>query len=221
MTEKAENRAIVFVDANNWYHGLENVAVRQTGSLDYVKISQKLLVDRSWIALRWYVGQVKQDQTKKSKRLYADQRRFLDRLKRQNRRISVHLGRLEKRSEENEAAHELLKYLATMKSQIPHEVYWGLYDIGHRHRSTSFFTEKAVDVMLAVDLVSMAIHDEFDTAYLLSADGDYTHAVGLVQERGKKVIPVAAGHGTELKKACGNVMVKVDQQWLDDCYLDR
>ena len=34
--------------------------------------------------------------------------------------------------------------------------------------------------MLATDMVAMACRKEYDAAYLLSADGDYTHAVEFV-----------------------------------------
>jgi uncharacterized LabA/DUF88 family protein len=220
VEDPKSNRAIVFVDANNWYHGLKRAKVRDSGALDYRKICKKLLGSRSWEALRWYVGQIQQDPSSKSQRLYAEQRKFLAQLNKQDRRISLHMGRLEKRTVDNDAGIELLKYLATVKQQLPHDMYWALHDIAHRHQTKVFHIEKAVDVMLAVDMVAMAIHDKFDTAYVLSADGDYTHAVKLVKEQGKTVIPVSAMNGHELKKACDGVMVRVDQEWLQNCYLE-
>ena len=51
--------------------------------------------------------------------------------------------------------------------------------------------EKAVDVMLAVDLVAMAIRNEYEAAYVLSADGDYTPAVEIARSLGKKVYAAA------------------------------
>jgi len=48
--------------------------------------------------------------------------------------------------------------------------------LANRHAKTQVMVEKAVDVMLAVDLVVMAERDEYDAAYILSADGDYTPA---------------------------------------------
>jgi hypothetical protein len=46
--------------------------------------------------------------------------------------------------------------------------------------------------MLAVDMVRMAERNEYDTAYLLSADGDFTPAVKAVAEKGKKVFAASA-----------------------------
>ena len=57
--------------------------------------------------------------------------------------------------------------------------------------------EKAVDVMLAVDLGLMAERGGFDTSYLLSADGDFTPAVEAARSSGKKVFAVSASQGAK------------------------
>ena len=49
----------------------------------------------------------------------------------------------------------------------------------------------------------MAERDEYDTAYVLSADGDYTHAVKFALGRGKKVFAVSARDAYELATAVG------------------
>ena len=72
--------------------------------------------------------------------------------------------------------------------------------------------------MLAVDLVVMAERNEFETAYILSADGDYTHAVSAVRAHDKKVFAVSASHGAQLAGAV-NSFIRVDAAWLGDCYL--
>jgi hypothetical protein len=53
------DRAVVFIDGNNWYHGLGTVGVRDRARLDYKKICAKLLGPREWIATRYYIGQVR------------------------------------------------------------------------------------------------------------------------------------------------------------------
>jgi hypothetical protein len=67
------DRAVVFIDGNNWYHGLGTVGVRDRARLDYKKICAKLLGPREWIATRYYIGQVNQ---KHNAPLYAQQRSF-------------------------------------------------------------------------------------------------------------------------------------------------
>jgi uncharacterized LabA/DUF88 family protein len=207
------DRAIVFVDGNNWYHGLKSLGLTDLGQINYAKVSEKLIGPRDWIGTRYYVGQVRQtDNTK----LYADQRRFLSQLRAMDRRISVHLGRLEQHSVDNVAAKELLSYLAALPIRLPPAVYRDLIALGKKHRSATVFVEKAVDVHLAVDLVSMAQRDEYDAAYILSADGDYTPAVEQARALGKKVYAASAKSGAQLAAAV-NSFIRVDGMWVDAC----
>jgi len=55
--------------------------------------------------------------------------------------------------------------------------------------------EKGVDVMLAVDMLTLAFKDRYDVAVLVSSDADYKHAVEVVKfETGKVVeLSVVAG----------------------------
>ncbi len=207
-------RAVVFVDGNNWYHGLRDCRVRARGRLDYGKIAAKLVQARIWTGMRYYIGEVVQ---KGNPRLYAGQQRFLGRLRKTDERITVHFGRLEPHSVENPCAEELLKYLNTRRVRIDQRVFHDLLSMARRHRETEVFVEKAVDVMIAVDLVLMAERDEFDVAYLLSADGDYTPAVEAVQARDKKVFGVSAQYGHKLACCCNSFM-HVPAGWFNDCY---
>ena len=207
-------RAVLFVDGNNWYHGLKDAGVTDQGRLDYVQIAQKLVGPRIWQGTRYYIGRVQQTG---NKRLYAEQRSFLARLKSADKRITAHLGRLEPRQVKSEAAQELLQYLASLKTTIDVQVFKDLVAIGQRHKVARVMVEKAVDVMLAVDLVTMAERDLFDCAYILSADGDYTHAVTSVRERGKKVFAVSASHGAQLAAAV-NSFIRINAAWFADCY---
>ena len=47
--------------------------------------------------------------------------------------------------------------------------------------------EKGVDVMLATDLVVRAFQDHYDTAIIVSGDGDFYPAIQAVKDRGKQV----------------------------------
>ena len=65
------------------------------------------------------------------------------------------------------------------------------------------YTEKRVDVSIAVDMVRMAYEDKYDVAYPLSADGDFVPIVEAVRLRWKKVFVALPVVGYELKKAAG------------------
>jgi uncharacterized LabA/DUF88 family protein len=162
------DRAVVFIDGNNWFHSLRSAGVER-------------------------------------------------RLESTDPRISISLGRIEPRSSTNEAARELREYLAGLTTKIDPIVFAALSDIAKRHGEATVFVEKAVDVFLAVDLVTMAINDVYDAAYLLTADGDYTPAVAEVRNLGKKVYAASPVSGAQLAKAV-NSFIHIRSDWFDDCY---
>lgn len=210
-------RAAVFVDGNNWYHGLRRLGFTGLGSFNYAKVSRKLMApppSREWIGTRYYVGQVQQRGTTS---LYAEQRRYMAWLQARDSRISIHYGRLEERSAESKVALELKQYLASLRVKIDPGVYNDLSQMAKRHEKTSITVEKAVDVMLAVDMVAMAIKNEYDVAYLLAADGDYTHAAQVVMTGGKKVIAAAPQAGAQLAKVVHSYL-RLQHPWLADCF---
>lgn len=137
------DRAVIFIDGNNWYHGLGNIAVADRGRLDYRKISEKLVGPRTWTETRYYIGQINQ---KDSPSLYAQQRSFLTALANTDSRISIHLGRIEPHAASSEAAADLDRYLAKAKERIDPAVFADLNTIAKRHSKTTVFVEKAADV---------------------------------------------------------------------------
>jgi uncharacterized LabA/DUF88 family protein len=206
------DRAIVFIDGNNWFHALRDAGVEDRGRLDYRKISEKLLGPRLWIETRYYIGRMTQEI---SPTLYGQQRSFLAGLESTDKRISVHFGRIEPRVSDNQAAKELRAYLGNLKVKIDPAVFSALSDIAKRHCEATVLVEKSVDVMLALDLVTMA--DAYDAAYLLSADGDYTPAVEAARKLNKKVYAASPLSGAQLARVV-NSFIPLDATWFRDCY---
>lgn len=192
------NRAAFFVDGSNWYHGCLSLGLRRLGHLNFARLSRRLAGPRRWVATRYYVGLVPRTG---DPRLASEQQRFLDRLRTQDPRISVHLGRLEPRRVPNETAMALRRYLASLKVRIDPQVYGDLFRLAEAHADVSVMVEKAVDVQIAINLVSMAEHDAFDTAFLLSADSDLAPAVAAAKLSGKTVIVVSPQRSTHLSAA--------------------
>lgn len=209
------DRAVIFVDGNNWFHGLCDVGVDDRGRLDYARISQKLVGPRTWVETRYYIGQINQ---KHNAALYAQQRSFLAGLQNTDSRISVHFGRIEPRNTTNDAAKEVLAYLAAPAAPLDSRVQADLAAIARRHQQAVVYVEKAVDVFVAVDLVRMALNDEYDAAYLLTADGDYTPAVQIARAvASKKVYAASCLSGAQLAKSV-NSFIRLDKAWFTDCY---
>jgi uncharacterized protein (TIGR00288 family) len=109
------------------------------------------------------------------------------------------------------------RYLAGLAVRIDPGVYKHLIQAAERHAMTKVMVEKAVDVALAVDMVRMAERDEYDTAHLLAADGDYTPAVEAAMSAGKKVFAAALEPGAELAKVVYK-FIPLKKDWVIDCY---
>lgn len=150
-------------------------------------------------------------------KLYANQRSFLASLTAAEKRISYHLGRLEPRMVPNEAVKQLRRYLHELHIRIDPRVFRDLMALAERYQDVTVMVEKAVDVHLAVDMVTMAERDEYDAAYLLSADGDFTPAVKAVRSLSKKVFAATPLFGAELA-AVVNSFIRLDSAWFRDCY---
>jgi uncharacterized LabA/DUF88 family protein len=208
------DRAVLFVDGNNWYHALKCANIPNLGTLNYARISQKLVGARQWIETRYYIGRVPQQG---DHALYANQRRFIASLQATDNRISVHFGRLEQRPTADRTARELKRYLHNLPARIDPHVYNDLYRIAEQNLCTMTYVEKAVDVNLAVDLVVMAERDEYDSAFILSADGDFTPAVHAVRSQGKQVYAASPARGARLAAAV-NTYIPLRTGWFVDCY---
>ena len=207
-------RAVVFIDGSNWYHSLRRHAVTAPFELDYAKLSKKLLGPRDWVETRYYIGALPQ---RWNPQAYADQRRFLARLTRTDPRIQIRLGRLEPRSEPNPLAKTLREYLDTTAHTLSQEARSFLDKLSREHERVVTLKEKAVDIMLAVDLIRLAEENRFDAAYILSADGDFSPAVEAVRSSGRNVYAASLDVGHALR-AVANTFIHLDRAWLGDCY---
>jgi uncharacterized LabA/DUF88 family protein len=208
------DRAILFVDGNNWYHSLKRNKVGAPGELDYAKISRKLVGPRDWIQTRYYVGMIPQAWNAKSS---ADQRRFLARLEATDPRICHKPGRIELRHESNPLAEVLTTWLNGGPQGVDIGAVAALRQMADDHTEVLTPREKGVDVELAVDLIRLATEDRYDAAYVLSADSDYTPAVATAKAAGKTIYAASPDSGFELSKAV-QTFIKLPKSWFQDCY---
>lgn len=66
-------------------------------------------------------------------------------------------------------------------------------------------SQKGVDIFLTADMISLAYEDAYDTAVLLSGDGDYVALVDLVKSKGKRVIVMAFNYALSQRlKECAD-----------------
>lgn len=205
-SERGRDRAVVFVDGSNLYHSLKTIGIRG-GELDYPQFFRTLCGPRKWCEARYYVGQVSADADQ-----YAGQRRFLANLENDHEYIEVIRGRVERRTQTNELAHKLTRYLGGLETRIDPQVYSDLFALANDNKEVVTYKEKEVDVNLAVDMVAGAYEDAYDAAYIVSADGDYVPAAEQVQRLGKTVYAASPSGCLALREAC-KAFIKLNYVW--------
>jgi uncharacterized LabA/DUF88 family protein len=87
-----------------------------------------------------------------------------------------------------------------------------------------YYTEKATDVNLALDLALDAQKGEYDTAFIISNDGDFSGAVSAAIGFNRKVIYVAIGSNKSISyhlKKVASATFKIKQEFIDECKLEE
>ncbi len=205
-------RSVLFIDGNNWYHGLKKIGV-DAYDLDYPEVAKKLLKGSTLTEIRFYIGRIRGDRGRA-----ARQRRRLDRLERQG--VRLFLGRIQRNpvpADKNPALAELRQTLAQAPPDTPAAFRRRLEELSRK--SFVSYVEKQADVWIAVDLVSMAYRDEYDVAYLLSADADYVSAVREVGGMGKKVFPVRSWGVRSAELDSVVKAIPLQRNWFDDLFV--
>lgn len=206
-----EPRAIVFIDGSNWYHGLRKIGVRSS-VLDYRAVASKLAMGRRVLDVRYYAGKVI-----RGTRSETGQARFVISLR--ERGVEVVLGKVQRNplnSKEQAGRQQLLRLLQDRENEVPGDLLQAIRN--HFVARSSTDVEKQVDTAITADLVDLAHRDEYDVAYLLSADSDFIPAVRIVQRLGKTVFGVSARPSHEL----GRVVTKhipLRSDWFEGLYL--
>lgn len=80
------------------------------------------------------------------------------------------------------------------------------------------YVVKGDDIHLATDMIVLASKNAYDTAVLVSGDGDFVPAVRAVQEMGKRVenYYFKSGHSWHLRQTCDN-SVLMDKDFIMKC----
>ena len=195
----------MFIDGSNFHHAADRIGVA-TGDLDFRALARKLILTRELVGIRYYVGKVSGDLSR-----IAAQNRFLRGLHAQG--VAVTLGRIERKlvhPDKNPAIAGLKALLAASANDMDSRVLAEMRALCQ----TRFpqYTEKRVDVSIAVDMVVKAHMDEYDVAYLLSADGDFVPAVSAVKKLRKRVFAASPASGRELAKVV-DAFIPLRTEW--------
>ena len=90
--------------------------------------------------------------------------------------------------------------------------------LGRLEARDDTLVEKGVDIAIAVDMLSMATHNAYDTAILVSSDGDFAKAVLAVCDLGKHVEVACFPKAYHLRQVADKV-VELNASSLADLWL--
>lgn len=92
--------------------------------------------------------------------------------------------------------------------------------LGNLEKRGDTWIEKGIDIQIAVDMLSMAVNDLYDTAILISGDGDFAYAIEAVKNLGKHV-EVAYVTQTYRLKSVWDKFIHLTSGFLQDCLYRR
>lgn len=185
-----DEKVVIFIDGSNFYHGLKSNHSKTT--IDFEKLANKLSQGRKLIRTYYYNAPVNQSEEPAR---YQSQQKFFSFLHRVPY-LETTLGRLVKRERINTC------------SKCKHE------------DKIIFHNEKGIDVNIAADMLIMAFKNLYDTAILISGDGDFDKAIKGVKDIGKHVENAYfnRGHSNQLMKICDK-FIELNAEYLKDCWL--
>jgi len=206
-----DKKAIVFVDANNWYHNLKGwftpSEIDISKVVNFIAKEKKLEV----LEIRWYASVLSIEDNKLD---YMKHMNFLSIL--QGKGIRVITRKLQRLSNK-----EILKKRQELLES------WDLCDVCKPIVNESFLDisdhskkEKGIDVRIAIDMVKEALQDNVDYCILISGDADFIPAFDLIKEIGKDVLScsVPRGYSNELRQKFPYMLL--DRDILNKCFRD-
>lgn len=165
-------KLMIFIDGSNLYHGVKDTI--GTGTIDLPKLIQ-FLSKKDFRLVRTYFYTAPVNQFDDVER-YKAQQRFFAFLKRIPD-FELKLGRLEN--------HPIKLSRDEWVAKVGQECADKF--ISTFGGSIDDYTEKGVDVQIAVDMLELAFVNAYDTAILVSGDGDFAGLVKSIKRLGKRV----------------------------------
>jgi uncharacterized LabA/DUF88 family protein len=185
-------KAIVFVDANNWYHNVKRYF--EPSEIDITKLANFLCSVKGYqlVEIRWYASV---PSISDGEKIYYKHVSFLERLEKQG--VNVVRRKLQKLSNK-----EIIKRKKTTIENLDlcdscrplvESNFLDLADIKRK--------EKGVDVWAAIDMLNLAvIENKCDVCILISGDADFAPALKIIKDKDKEILTAMTplGYSREL-----------------------
>jgi len=187
-------KAIVFVDANNWYHNVKKFF--DPGEVDIMKVAGYLCKLRcySLSEIRWYAST---PSITDGEAMYYRHMSFLQSL--EKRGVKVVARKLQRISNKEVLMKkkETIGSLDLCKSCKP------LVESAFSSLAGLKKKEKGIDVWVAIDMIKKSIIEkECDACIIISGDADFVPALDLIEKHKKEVLTamVPWGYSSELRQ---------------------
>jgi uncharacterized LabA/DUF88 family protein len=184
---------MVFIDGGNLYAGVK-FGLNLQKSVNIDSLVKKLVLERRLVRAYYYTTPSPRPSSPQGK---AHQR-FLDKLG-WVENLQFRLGRIVPRRHTIECP----------KCQEAFE-----YNV---------YTQKGVDTRIAVDMVTLAVRDAYDTAILISGDSDLAEAVNYIREQTNKTVENACVPDKSWAKTlreASDKRIPLTQEYLTDCLFE-
>ena len=201
-------KAIVFVDANNFYHCVKNIM--NPREIDFLKLGKTLckIKNFDFVEMVWYASI---PDIKDGENIYYSHMSFLNHLEKQGikvvKRKLQKASKLEIRDKKNKI-FDRINFCNTCKSLIEKFIYLFV----------PIKKEKGIDVWCAVDMIKYSCIDNLcDVCILISGDADFVPALSIIKEKEKNVLvsSVHKGFSKELRDNFEYFVIK--EKTLDKC----
>ena len=185
-------KAIVFVDANNWYHNVKKFF--EPGGVDIVKVAEFLCHVKKYelVQIRWYASI---PSIADGEAMYYRHMSFLKSLEKKGVKIITRKLQRLSNKEVLQKKKETIDNLDLCEHCKPlvESVFLDLGDLKKK--------EKGIDVWASVDMIKESIIDKnCNVCILISGDADFVPALNLVRDHGKEVLTAMTpfGYSSEL-----------------------
>jgi len=205
-------KAIVFVDANNWYHNVK--LIFRPSKISIIKIANLICNNLSLDLneIRWYASIP--DIADGEEDYYAHMN-FLSSLGREG--VKVITRKLQRLSAKEilKKKKEIIENLDLCDKCKP-IVEASFLDLGDIKRK-----EKGIDTWIAIDMLNLAvIENKCDICILISGDADFVPVVKLVKDARKEILSafVPFGYSSELRNSTSYFIIR--KETLIKCFRD-
>ena len=205
-------RAIIFIDANNWYHNLRKWFI--PSDIDISKVADLISKENNFdvLEIRWYASIPNIEDNKLVYLRYMD---FLSNLKKKNiKMITRKLQRLSNKEFKKKRQDLFDSWdLCEVCKPIVESSFLDIVDHSQK--------EKGIDVWIAIDMVRKSVVElECDICILISGDTDFVPAVKLIKKAGKEVLSafLPFGYSTELRNSTEYFIIR--KETLIKCFRD-